>query len=165
MSIPNIEPEVPISGEFILRNSAQGRRRMVKLLMQRDGDCCRYCRDRLYTTTATIEHLTPQSRGGSNRISNLALSCQKCNNAKNSFTDEEYMRILAGDHPDHCELCGEGLTYFDQTHCSGHTKRSRVMAGQTPIFHAMLVAVEDPTMRRMILNDAPRRRSPITDYL
>jgi hypothetical protein len=37
------------------------------------------------------EHLIPRSRGGSNRISNLGLSCRKCNQAKDSLTLDEFL--------------------------------------------------------------------------
>lgn len=37
-----------------------------------------------------IEHLTPKSRGGSNRVSNLALACHDCNQAKGNQTAAEY---------------------------------------------------------------------------
>lgn len=37
-----------------------------------------------------IEHLTPKSRGGSNRVSNLALACHGCNQAKGAQTAAEF---------------------------------------------------------------------------
>jgi 5-methylcytosine-specific restriction endonuclease McrA len=37
-----------------------------------------------------IEHIHPRSRGGSNRISNLAIACQKHNQEKGNRTAEEY---------------------------------------------------------------------------
>jgi 5-methylcytosine-specific restriction endonuclease McrA len=37
-----------------------------------------------------IEHLIPKSRGGSNRISNLALACEKCNQKKGTRTATEF---------------------------------------------------------------------------
>ncbi|MCL6089480.1 MAG: RNA-guided endonuclease IscB [Candidatus Thermoplasmatota archaeon] len=37
-----------------------------------------------------IEHLTPKSRGGSNMVSNLAISCHECNQKKNNLTAEEF---------------------------------------------------------------------------
>lgn len=37
-----------------------------------------------------IEHLMPKSRGGSNRVSNLVLSCHDCNQAKGDCTAEEW---------------------------------------------------------------------------
>lgn len=37
-----------------------------------------------------IEHTTPKSRGGSNRISNLAIACRDCNQSKGNQTAEEF---------------------------------------------------------------------------
>ena len=37
-----------------------------------------------------IEHLTPKSRGGSNTVDNLAISCHDCNQKKNNLTAEEF---------------------------------------------------------------------------
>lgn len=37
-----------------------------------------------------VEHIIPKSRGGSNRISNLAWSCHDCNKEKGNRTAEEY---------------------------------------------------------------------------
>jgi len=37
-----------------------------------------------------IEHLIPKSRGGSNRVSNLALACHACNQKKGNQTAEEW---------------------------------------------------------------------------
>lgn len=37
-----------------------------------------------------VEHITPRSRGGSNRISNLTISCQKHNQEKGALTAEEF---------------------------------------------------------------------------
>jgi hypothetical protein len=55
-------------------------RRMVKgILFERDGDKCFYCRLAMHRGSATIEHLTPRSWGGSNFLDNLVLACAKCN--------------------------------------------------------------------------------------
>jgi 5-methylcytosine-specific restriction endonuclease McrA len=37
-----------------------------------------------------LDHLQPRSRGGSNRVSNLALSCHECNQAKGKQTAAEF---------------------------------------------------------------------------
>ena len=37
-----------------------------------------------------IEHINPRSRGGSNRISNLTLSCRPCNEKKGNQTASEF---------------------------------------------------------------------------
>lgn len=46
--------------------------------------CCEYCQSQLkYSADSfSVEHIVPQSLGGSDDLSNLALSCQRCNNAK-----------------------------------------------------------------------------------
>ncbi|MDD3575735.1 MAG: HNH endonuclease [Halothiobacillus sp.] len=38
-----------------------------------------------------VEHIVPRSRGGSNRISNLTLSCAACNTAKGTWSVEEFL--------------------------------------------------------------------------
>jgi 5-methylcytosine-specific restriction endonuclease McrA len=37
-----------------------------------------------------IDHIQPRSRGGSKRVSNLALACHECNQAKGSETASEF---------------------------------------------------------------------------
>ena len=37
-----------------------------------------------------VEHIIPKSRGGSNRVSNLAISCVRCNQKKDTQTAEEF---------------------------------------------------------------------------
>lgn len=37
-----------------------------------------------------VEHITPKSRGGSNRVSNLCLACRPCNEAKGNRTAAEF---------------------------------------------------------------------------
>ena len=46
--------------------------------------CCEYCQSQLkYSADSfSVEHIIPLSRGGHSELSNLALSCQRCNNAK-----------------------------------------------------------------------------------
>ena len=49
---------------------------------------CAYC----HTDQGPFEldHIRPRSRGGSNRVSNLALSCHACNGAKGNLTAAEW---------------------------------------------------------------------------
>jgi len=49
---------------------------------------CAYCGAK--DTPLEIEHITPKSRGGSNRISNLTLACHDCNQAKGTQTAAEW---------------------------------------------------------------------------
>jgi len=39
-----------------------------------------------------IEHIQPKSKGGSNRVSNLAIACEKCNQKKNNMPIEIFLK-------------------------------------------------------------------------
>lgn len=49
---------------------------------------CAYCGKE--NVPLEIEHIIPRSRGGTNRISNLAIACHECNQKKNNLTAEEF---------------------------------------------------------------------------
>jgi len=55
-----------------------------KAVAERALHCCEYCQSQLKFSadSFSVEHIVPQSRGGSDDASNLSLSCQRCNNAK-----------------------------------------------------------------------------------
>ncbi len=50
--------------------------------------CCAYCGK--CDVPLEIEHIRPNSRGGSDRISNLCLACHQCNQAKGNKTAAEW---------------------------------------------------------------------------
>ena len=49
---------------------------------------CAYCK--CIDKPLQIEHIIPKSRGGSNRVSNLTIACEKCNQKKGNLTAEEF---------------------------------------------------------------------------
>jgi len=49
---------------------------------------CVYCGKR--NVPLEIEHIVPKSRGGTDRVSNLTLSCHECNQEKSNMTAEEF---------------------------------------------------------------------------
>lgn len=55
-----------------------------KEVRERAKQCCEYClaQVRYSADVFSIEHIIPISKGGANTISNLAFSCQCCNNHK-----------------------------------------------------------------------------------
>jgi len=57
-------------------------------LLEKFNRKCVYCGKE--NVPLEIEHIVPISRGGTNRISNLTISCHDCNNAKGSLTAEEF---------------------------------------------------------------------------
>jgi 5-methylcytosine-specific restriction endonuclease McrA len=51
-------------------------------LYSRDGGICQYCGDKIGMSAATIDHVTPRSRGGKNTWENVCLACGPCNYEK-----------------------------------------------------------------------------------
>ncbi|MEK8018087.1 MAG: HNH endonuclease [Candidatus Parabeggiatoa sp.] len=58
-------------------------------VIERAQGNCEYCRSqaRFATQAFSIEHITPQSKGGQTAFDNLALACQGCNNHKYNKTE------------------------------------------------------------------------------
>lgn len=58
--------------------------RLRRLVTDRARGCCEYCRSqaRFAPEPFSIEHITPRHKGGRTVETNLALSCQGCNNHK-----------------------------------------------------------------------------------
>ncbi|MEY3664690.1 MAG: hypothetical protein RLZZ153_872 [Pseudomonadota bacterium] len=59
------------------------------MLFARDRMMCAYCGGRFRAADLTAEHVLPQSRGGSNRWTNLVSACRPCNHRKGNRTPEE----------------------------------------------------------------------------
>jgi hypothetical protein len=75
------------------------RSRMLRYLFDMCSGICFYCRrvcdepdnrGKYNPASATIDHVQPQSRGGSGHVSNLVLSCADCNNIKGSLNKAEF---------------------------------------------------------------------------
>lgn len=64
------------------RLSAQRR----EAVAERASWCCEYCCSQAHFSPDpfSIEHIVPRSYGGTNELSNLAFSCQGCNNYKHT---------------------------------------------------------------------------------
>lgn len=87
------------------RIGSRDRRRSVKSLIARDGCSCSYCQKPLIfrfmepdsipvepVRYGNLDHRIPEARGGSNRLENLLLACERCNNEKGGLTEEEFRR-------------------------------------------------------------------------
>ena len=57
-------------------------------LLEKWGRKCAYCGAE--NVPLEVEHITPKSRGGSNRVSNLTLACTPCNQKKVNQTASEF---------------------------------------------------------------------------
>jgi len=59
-------------------------------LLHKWGRKCAYCG--IENVPFEIEHILARSKGGSNRVSNLCLSCHSCNQAKGNKSVEEFLK-------------------------------------------------------------------------
>ncbi|MEG4629925.1 RNA-guided endonuclease IscB [Microcoleus sp. AR_TQ3_B6] len=59
-------------------------------LLQKWSRKCAYCA--IENVPFEIEHIVAKSKGGSNRVSNLCLSCHSCNQAKRNKPVEEFLK-------------------------------------------------------------------------
>ena len=57
-------------------------------LLEKFNRTCAYCNKT--DVPMEVEHINPRSRGGSNRVSNLTLSCRPCNQKKGNQTASEF---------------------------------------------------------------------------
>jgi len=60
-----------------------------RLMCEQDARCA-YCRE-LLSGQYHIDHKTPVSRGGTNDLNNLHLTCPRCNMRKGAMTHEEFL--------------------------------------------------------------------------
>ena len=78
-------------------------KRIVRLHAEQDGKCY-FCKcdthvrtrnqKKIKRNTATIEHLIPKSKGGTNVKSNLKMSCHQCNSLRGNMCAVEWLRIV-----------------------------------------------------------------------
>ena len=59
-------------------------------LLEKHNRKCFYCGKTV--SKFEVEHMTPKTRGGSNHIDNLTLSCHDCNQKKDTLTAEEFIK-------------------------------------------------------------------------
>jgi 5-methylcytosine-specific restriction endonuclease McrA len=76
-----------ISGVEYQQGSLQGYEVREYLLEKFNRTCC-YCKQT--GVPLEIEHIVPKSRGGTDRVDNLCISCHECNQAKGAMTAEEF---------------------------------------------------------------------------
>jgi len=65
-----------------------------KWVMENRGPRCAYCRRKVTRANATIDHIVPFSRGGTNHLDNLAFACLQCNLLKGNMLPEEFKAAM-----------------------------------------------------------------------
>ncbi len=69
-------------------------------LLQKFDHTCAYCDGFSGDPVLNIDHILPRSRGGTDRVSNLAMACRTCNEDKNDRTPAEWAESLrSSDRP------------------------------------------------------------------
>jgi 5-methylcytosine-specific restriction endonuclease McrA len=59
-------------------------------LLEKWGRCCVYCG--LKQVRLEIDHILPKSKGGTDRVSNLTISCRECNSKKSNYSLQEFLK-------------------------------------------------------------------------
>ena len=59
-------------------------------LLEKWGHKCTYCGKE--NIPLQVEHIVPRAKGGSNRVSNLCLACEKCNLAKGTRDIKDFLK-------------------------------------------------------------------------
>ena len=59
-------------------------------LLEKWGRACVYCQN--VKVPLQVEHIVPKSKGGTNRVSNLTISCERCNLTKGNKNLEDFLR-------------------------------------------------------------------------
>ncbi|MDA8054147.1 MAG: HNH endonuclease signature motif containing protein [Thermoplasmatales archaeon] len=65
-----------------------------RLIFERDNYTCDYCGEKVTEDTATLDHIVPRSKGGTDSKDNLVTCCFECNSIKSGKTLEEVATIL-----------------------------------------------------------------------
>ena len=63
---------------------------LKEYLLEKFGRRCVYCAKS--DVPLNVEHIVPKARGGSNRLSNLAIACVECNQKKGAKPIEEFLK-------------------------------------------------------------------------
>ena len=61
-----------------------------RMVIERDGLRCVYCDIDLTNAEVHLDHVIPESQGGSTTFNNLQVTCRKCNLEKGVLTESQF---------------------------------------------------------------------------
>ena len=79
----------PLSGVAYQQGTLQGWE-LREYLLYRHNHTCAYCMGERGDCVLEVDHITPKSRGGSDRVANLVIACRSCNLSKRNQTAQEW---------------------------------------------------------------------------
>lgn len=92
----DLPPIIASSDQLAMKNPNKAPTLTNKALFRRDGHLCMYCGHEYSEAKLTRDHVTPTSRGGLDKWTNVVASCRGCNHLKADRTPEEaHMPLLA----------------------------------------------------------------------
>jgi len=65
-----------------------------RMVIERDGQRCVFCGVDLEINEIQLDHVIPESQGGSTSFGNLQVTCKKCNTEKGVLTEEQFLNKL-----------------------------------------------------------------------
>ncbi len=93
VEIPSVKEKLAITTEPVEEDYFKSPEKR-KEIFERDKYLCFYCGEKVTKENATLDHLTPQYKGGKNTKENLKTACLVCNSIKSGKTYEEAAPIL-----------------------------------------------------------------------
>ncbi|MFN6537943.1 MAG: HNH endonuclease [Nostoc sp. EkiNYC01] len=85
----------PVKERVYKRLYTAARREKLPHLIAKYGTKCFWCGCNLTLNAITVDHYIPLSLGGSNKIKNLRLACNGCNNKRGNAMPEDTPQIIA----------------------------------------------------------------------
>lgn len=79
---PVVKHQKPVAANTTPPPAGVKRLKLCWRLAERDGPRCHYCDRTLDLEEMTLDHIKPQSLGGTHAIKNLVLCCKPCNSWK-----------------------------------------------------------------------------------
>ncbi len=134
-------------------NERKPTQRQKRTVFERASGCCEYCLSRADFSPSpfSVEHILPRHAGGINKLDNLALSCQACNNHK--FTATEAVDPGSGlvvplyhprrhKWPEHFSWSDDFLTVIGQTP-TGRATVSRLQVNRAGVVNLRRILLLD----------------------
>ena len=87
------DPQAMVNGEINSKEYQQGtlyQYEVREYLLEKWNRTCAYCG--VQDVPLEVEHIVPKSKGGSNRVSNLALACHRCNQKKGNQDVKDFLK-------------------------------------------------------------------------